>query len=113
MATASRPACSSTTQQKLRAALERKGCLPEGSTGFLDLRLKLNGGTRIASVDQALRETEEWLRRIAADPAAAESIVAAPMIKIPKGVILPEALLIIDAVTVTTTGRWAGAHHRR
>ena len=36
-------------------------------------------------------------------PAAAESIVAAPMIKIPKGVILPEALLIIDAVTVTTT----------
>ena len=58
---------------------------------------------RVTSVDQALRETEEWLRRIAADPASAESIVAAPMIKIPKGVILPEALLIIDAVTVTTT----------
>lgn len=89
--------------QRLRAALERKGCLPETSAGFLDLRLKMNGGARVASVDQALHETEEWLRRIAADPGAAESIVAAPMIKIPRGVILPEALLIIDAVTVTTT----------
>lgn len=89
--------------QKLRAALERKGCLPDTSVGFLDLRLKMNGGSRIRSVDHALEETEAWLRRIAADPAAAESIVAAPMIKIPKGVILPEALLIIDAVTVTTT----------
>lgn len=88
--------------EKLRAALERKRCLPEGSSGLLDLRLKLNGGRRVSSVDQALRETDEWLQRIAADPADAESIVAAPMIKIPKGVILPEALLIIDAVTVTT-----------
>jgi hypothetical protein len=86
---------------KLRSTLERKGCLPEASSGFLDLRLKLNGGTRVTSVDQALVETEAWLRRIAADQANAESIVAAPMIKIPKGVILPEALLIIDAVTVT------------
>lgn len=89
--------------EKLRAALEPKGCLPVGSSGFLDLRLKLNGGTRVNSVDQALHETEEWLRRIASEPASAESIVAAPMIKIPKGVILPEALLIIDVVTVTAT----------
>lgn len=28
---------------KLREALERKGCLPTGSSGLLDLRLKLNG----------------------------------------------------------------------
>lgn len=85
---------------RLRAALERKDCLPEGSTGFLDLRLKMNGGTAVTSVDDALRRTEEWLRSIAEDPSGAASIVAAPMIKIPKGVILPEALLIIDAVTV-------------
>lgn len=88
---------------RLRRGLERRKQLPEGSVGFLDLRLKMNGGTRIASVEQALVETESWLARIASEPAAAESIVAAPMIKIPKGVILPEALLIIDAVTVTTT----------
>ncbi len=88
---------------RIRGALERQGVLPDGSAGFVDLRLTLNSGTRVTSVDQALRETENWLRRIAANPTSAESIVAAPMIKIPKGVILPEALLIIDVVTVTET----------
>ncbi len=89
--------------ESLRAALERKGCLPEGSSGYLDLRLKLNGGTRVVSVDEAIRDTEDWLKRIVSNPASVESIVAAPMIKIPRGVILPEALLIVDVVTVTTT----------
>jgi len=85
---------------KLRQALERNGCLPTGSKGLLDLRLRTNGGTKVTSVDQALEHTESWLHRIASDPSRAESIVAAPMIRIPKGVILPEALLIIDLVTV-------------
>lgn len=89
---------------RLRSALERRGALPEGSTGFLDLRMKLNGGKRIATVDQAVAETTEWLQWIAGHPVDAESIVAAPMIKIPKGVILPEALLIIDAATVIPDG---------
>ena len=88
---------------KIRAALERKCCLPTASAGFLDLRLKMNGGTKVKSVDEALTLTEEWLSAVAADPTTAETIVAAPMIRIPKGVILPEALLIVDLVTVTTT----------
>lgn len=88
---------------KIRAVLERKGCLPSGSSGFLDLRLKMNGGTRVKTVDEALQLTEDWLKVIAADPTAAETIVAAPMIRIPRGVILPEALLIVDIVTVITT----------
>jgi hypothetical protein len=85
---------------KLRQALERKNCLAKGSVGFLDLRLKMNGGRVVTSVDDALARTEEWLHGIAADPGGAESIVAAPMVRIPKGVILPEALLIIDVTTV-------------
>ncbi len=85
---------------RLRAALERKGCLPEGSTGLLDLRLRMNGGTKVTSVDEALQRTEEWLRNLASNPSGASSIVAAPMIKIPRGVILPEALLIIDVIAV-------------
>jgi hypothetical protein len=89
---------------RLRAALERKGSLPADSNGFLDLRLKMNRGTRLTTVDEAVAETNEWLRGITADPSSAETIVAAPMIKIPRGVILPEALLIIDAATVTVTG---------
>lgn len=85
---------------RLRDQLERKKVLPEGSTGLLDLRLRMNGGPRLKSVDEALAATKEWLLRIAAEPASAESIVAAPMIKIPRGVILPEALLIIDVAAV-------------
>jgi hypothetical protein len=90
--------------ERLRVALERKRALPVGSAGFLDLRLKMNRGTRVTTVDDAVVETSAWLRRIAADPTGAESIVAAPMVKIPRGVILPEALLIIDAVSVTVAG---------
>jgi hypothetical protein len=89
--------------RRLRIALERKGALTDGSTGFLDLRLRINGGARLGSVDQAVAATEKWLWRIAAEPLSAESIVAAPTIRIPKGVILPEALLIIDAATVVMT----------
>src|SRR5580693_4111712 len=37
---------------RLRAALERKGALPAGSTGFHDLRLKMNRGTRVTTVDE-------------------------------------------------------------
>ena len=47
---------------RLRAALERKGALPGESAGFLDLRLKMNGGTRVPSIDQALTRD----RRVAA-----------------------------------------------
>ena len=89
--------------QRLREPLERRGALPAGSSGFLDLRLRINGGTRIGSIDQALEATASWLRATASQPSSAPSIVAAPMIKIPKGVILPEALLIIDVATVVVT----------
>jgi hypothetical protein len=85
---------------RLRVALERKRCLPDGSSGFLDLRLKMNGGSSLKTVDEALEHTEQWLAALADHPSEAKSIVAAPMIRIPKGVILPEALLIIDAITV-------------
>src|SRR5689334_20468861 len=63
---------------RLRAALERKDCLPEGSTGFLDLRLKMNGGSSLTSVDHALDATMRWLEDLARG-SALETIVAAPM----------------------------------
>ncbi len=87
---------------RLRSALEKRGGLPQGSAGFLDLRLKMNRGTSQRTVDEALQHTSDWLRAIATNPTGAASIVAGPLIKIPKGVILPEATLIIDAATVVT-----------
>ncbi len=50
---------------RLRAELERKRCLPEGSKGFLDLRLRSSGGERVTSVDDALVKTGKWLQRLA------------------------------------------------
>lgn len=86
---------------RIREALERKNCLPSGSAGFLDVRLRMNGGTKVATIDDALARTAQWLESLAsADPDPA-SIIAAPMLKIPRGVILPEALLIVDVATVT------------
>ncbi len=89
--------------QRLRESLQRKNCLPQDASGFLDLRLKMNGGTRVKTVDEALDATDRWLHRIATDQNGSESIVAAPMLRIPKGVILPEALLIVDAAVVIKT----------
>jgi hypothetical protein len=86
--------------RRIRQALERKGCLPLASSGFLDLRLRMNGGADISSIDEAIASTERWIRHVAVARAPA-TIVAAPMVKIPRGVILPEALLIIDLVVVT------------
>ena len=85
---------------RLRTALERKACLPSASSGFLDLRLRMNGGPSVRTVDEALDRTRQWLADLAAGRGEA-SIVAAPMVRIPRGVILPEALLILDVATVT------------
>src|SRR3954452_20095547 len=45
----------------LRRALERRGCVPSGSLGFHDLRLRMNGGSQVRTVDEALSMTESWL----------------------------------------------------
>ena len=85
----------------LRLALERVESIPEGTSGFLDLRLQINGGKRIKSVNQALIESQELLERLAkGDDFECPSIVAGLMLRIPKGVMLPEATLIIDVVTI-------------
>lgn len=87
--------------QRIREALEKNECLPTGSAGFLDLRLKMNGGKAITSVDEALAKTVGWLNELAGPASTLATIIAAPMVKIPRGVILPEAILIIDVATVT------------
>ena len=89
---------------RIREALERKECLPASSTGFLDLRLRMNGGTKVSTIDEALALTAQWLQSLASGEVDQPTIVAAPMLKIPRRVILPEALLIVDVATVTQGG---------
>jgi hypothetical protein len=91
------------------AALAEKEVLPTGAGGFLDLRLRMNGGTRLNALDKAIDETKTLLRRIAEAKtrrqlAALPAVVAAPTVRIPRGVMLPEANLIIDALAIRTDG---------
>jgi len=92
----------------LRTAMEKAGLLDYGSQGFLDLRLRMNGGKHIKSVDQALVESTAFLQRMSDDPQfVPPTIIAGLMLRIPKGVMLPEATLIIDVASVhTDSGEW-------
>jgi hypothetical protein len=96
---------------RLIQELVEKDVLPEGAAGFSDLRLRINGGRRVTTLDQAISETRELLQRIAAAETAGQrerlpAVVAAATVRIPRGVMLPEAVLIIDALAVRIdTGR--------
>ncbi len=84
---------------RLFEALTTAEVLPEGADGFLDLRLRMNGGSRVRTLDQALEETEALLRDVASGTPA-PSLVAGATVRIPRGVMLPEAILIIDALVI-------------
>ncbi len=86
-------------------ALARVGLVGNGARRFLDLRLKMNGGPRLSSLDDAIDETRSLLRRVASASTEREiaelpDLVAAPVLRIPQGVMLPEAVLIIDVLVV-------------
>jgi hypothetical protein len=89
--------------------LIEKQVLPHGATGLADFRLKMNGGQRVTSLDEALNETESFLNRVAhADSPKKRkelpAVVAGATLRIPRGVMLPEAILILDALVVRADG---------
>lgn len=86
--------------KELRATLEVAGVLEKGSKGFLDLRIKQIGGP-MPDLDAARLRTLEVLSKIAVGRFSARpTIIASPTLLIPSGVMLPEALLVIDVATV-------------
>lgn len=74
------------------------GLLPEETSTFVDLRQKASGGPKSNNVDQAIEATTEFLSSLT--PNSPPALVAAPTIRIPRGVMLPEAVLIIDALII-------------
>ena len=85
----------------IRESMERVGILEENSSGFLDLRLTMNGGKSIKSVDAALEKSHQLLVSLSDDSKfIPPTIIAGLMLKIPKGVMLPEATSIIDVTTI-------------
>ena len=85
----------------MREALVRVKALKTDSDGFLDLRLQMNGGKKIKSIDEAIKQSHALLNSLSLNPAEDfPTIVAGLALRIPKGVMLPEATLIIDILTI-------------
>jgi hypothetical protein len=87
--------------RRLLSGLISVGLLPKGTSNFVDLRQKSAGGPKSINVDQAIAATRDLIKTLNVDSPPA--LVAAPTIKIPRGVMLPEAVLIIDALIIRPT----------
>ena len=83
----------------LTEALTKSGVLPGGSSGLADFRLRLHGG-RSRTLDQARASTAELLQATAKHPRRAPAVVAGATVSIPGGVMLPEALLVLDVLVI-------------
>lgn len=86
----------------LQSSLIKTGMLEESETGLTDLRLTMNGGSKIKSIDQALEKSLELIKSLGSTKSNnTPAIVAGLAVRIPKGVMLPEATLIIDVALIT------------
>ncbi len=86
--------------ERLADELRKARVLPAGQYHFVDLRLRMNGGAAMATLDEAIDATNDLLRSAAADPTGPPLLVAAATVRLQRGVMLPEANLIIDALVV-------------
>jgi hypothetical protein len=89
--------------ERLIEELVRKDVLPEGATGLADYRIGINGGP-LGSLENAIDATKELMRELAKpdnpDPGSLPVVVAGATVRIPRGVMLPEAILILDTLAV-------------
>jgi hypothetical protein len=89
--------------ERILEGLIERDVLPPGSVGLLDLRIAMNGGP-LPTMEASIDATSKLIRRIAAREADLPSVVAGATVRIPKGVMLPEAVLILDVMAIRTDG---------
>jgi hypothetical protein len=87
---------------RLLDALRRSEVLPSTSHEFLDHRTVANGGS-IADLTEAVCVGHEFFTTLA-DGRRFDGAVSSLTVRIPRGVMLPEAVLIIDVLAVRTDG---------
>ena len=69
-----------------------------------NFRIRMNGGP-LRDLETSIAKTSDLLRRLAeTKPGSVPAIVAGATVRIPRGVMLPEALLILDALAIRTDG---------
>jgi hypothetical protein len=84
---------------RLMEALIEAGVLPEAESGFRDFRIRINGGP-VPTLDRAIVETKDLLRRVANGSERSVALVAGATVRIPRGIMLPEAVLILDVLAI-------------
>jgi hypothetical protein len=88
--------------ERLIPELARQGVLPAAAATFRDFRLRHHGGPH-RTLDDARTATDGLLRDIANGKAGKTPvIVAGATIRIPGGGMLPEAILVVDALVART-----------
>jgi hypothetical protein len=91
----------------LRTELEKAGVLPSEPRAFADLRMRHHGGTCL-DLDEARARTLELFRSVATieiDPEG-PTLIAGATICVPGRAMLPEAILVIDAVVIRKTAAY-------
>ena len=85
----------------LRTELENAAVLPKGSQGFADFRMRLHGGS-CANLNDARERTRELLSGLAEEGVTSKTptIVAGATICVPGRAMLPEAILVLDAIVL-------------
>ena len=84
----------------LLESLRRSDVIASTSTDFADHRIKLNDGP-LDGLDEAIQTGTKFLVDIA-NGKSFNGAVASFTVRIPKGIMLPEAILIIDVLSVET-----------
>ena len=85
-------------------ALKEAGVVPNAASGLEDFRLRLNGG-RLHRLDESLDATSQLFRRVAQSTEREKVpwLVAGATVRVPGGVMLPEAILVLDALVIDWT----------
>lgn len=84
----------------LLESLQRSDVIAPTSTDFADHRIKLNDGP-LAGLDEAIETGTKFLVDLAAGRSF-NGAISSFTVRIPKGIMLPEAILIIDVLSVET-----------
>src|SRR5262245_34692416 len=90
----------------MREVLAQAGVLPTVEVRFIDLRLSHNGGP-VKNLDDSRQRTSELLTALATDGSSISPplLIAGATIVVPGGVMLPEALLVLDVLVVNGGAR--------
>ena len=84
----------------LLESLQRSEVIASTSADFADHRIKLNDGP-LNGLDEAIETGAQFLRDLA-EGRSFNGAVSSFTVRIPKGIMLPEAILIIDVLSVET-----------